>query len=153
VSVRLSDAELERFLAESITATAVTINPDGSPLPTPVWYLNRGREIYFRTMRSSRKAKNLARDPRIAIQVETGHRYVELRAAIIEGTAEEVDDAATRDWYKAERHRKYAHLAPVVKQMPAATRKHYSDPFVLYRVVPRRVKSWDNSKIRMSKGA
>jgi PPOX class probable F420-dependent enzyme len=149
MSVRLSDAELERFLAESITATAVTINPDGTPLPTPVWYLNRGTEIYFRTMRTSRKAKNLARDPRIAIQVEAGHRYVELRAAIISGTAEEVGDAATRDWYKQARNRKYSALAPAMNEMPDATRRHYSDPFVLYRVVPERVKSWDNSKIRL----
>jgi PPOX class probable F420-dependent enzyme len=153
MSVRLDDAELERFLAESITATAVTINPDGTPLPTPVWFLNRGAEIYFRTMRSSQKAKNLARDPRIAVQVETGHRYLELRAAIISGHAEEVSDAALKDWYKTERDRKYAALAPAMKQMPEATRKHYSDPFVLYRVVPDSVKSWDNSKIRLGKGA
>jgi PPOX class probable F420-dependent enzyme len=153
MSVRLDDAELERFLAASITATTVTINPDGTPLPTPVWFLNRGAEIYFRTMRTSRKAKNLARDPRIAVQVEAGHRYLELKAAIISGTAEEVSDAATRDWYQAERNRKYAALAPAMKEMPEATRKHYSDPFVLYRVVPKSVKSWDNSKIRVAKGS
>jgi PPOX class probable F420-dependent enzyme len=150
MSVGLDAAELERFLAESITGTVVTINPDGTPLPTPVWYVNRGPEIYFRTMRSSQKAKNIARDPRVAVQVEAGHRYLELKAVIINGTAEEANDPELKAWYKAERGRKYDHLAPSMKAMPAATQKHYSDPFVLYRVVPAKVKSWDNAKIRVS---
>ena len=32
MSVGFDAAELERFLAESITGTVVTINPDGTPL-------------------------------------------------------------------------------------------------------------------------
>jgi len=153
VSVRLDDAEIDRFLAESITATVVTINPDGTPLPTPVWYLNKGAEIWFRTMRGSQKAKNIARDPRVAVQVETGHKYLELVAVIINGSAEEVGDPAAKEWYKLERARKYDALAPKMKEMPEATQKHYSDKFVLYRVLPKTIKSWNNSKIRVQRKA
>ena len=46
-----------------------TVLPDGSPHTVPVWARVEGDRIGFFTQPSSRKARNLAADPRVAISV------------------------------------------------------------------------------------
>ncbi len=46
-----------------------TLLPDGSPHSVPVWARMEGERIAFFTQPSSRKARNLAADPRVAISV------------------------------------------------------------------------------------
>ena len=53
MSVTMNEAEIEDFLATHHTVTAITINPDGAPLPTPLWYLNKGSTVYIRTRRNT----------------------------------------------------------------------------------------------------
>jgi PPOX class probable F420-dependent enzyme len=147
MSVTMSDDEVARFLAECPNATVISINPNGIPLPAPVWFANKGADIFFRTMRKTQKAKNLMRDPRCVVQVEAGTKYVELRAVIVTGTAQEAS-AEEAAWFEAQMDQKYADLRAGTSKMPDATRKHYDNPRVLFRVVPEKVKTWDNRKLR-----
>jgi PPOX class probable F420-dependent enzyme len=50
-------------------AHVATLMPDGSPHSVPVWIDVEGDRIAFLTSPSSRKARNIARDPRVAISV------------------------------------------------------------------------------------
>jgi PPOX class probable F420-dependent enzyme len=144
----MSDEEIAGFLQDSITATVITINPSGIPLPAPVWYVSKGPEIYFRTMRKTQKAKNIARDPRCVVQVEAGLRYLELRAVIVTGKAQEMN-AAEREWFEGALAKKYGQLKAPQEKMPEVTKKHYADPSVYFKVTPEKVKTWDNRKIRL----
>ena len=83
-------AEARHFLEELRFAVIATINEDGSPHQTVVWYLLRGDDIVMNTARGRVKERNLRRDPRLAIMVEDGYRFLTLR-----GTARLVDDVAT----------------------------------------------------------
>ena len=49
-------------------------------------------KIAFWTYRTSQKALNLARDPRISCLVETGEAYFDLRGVQIQGTVETITD-------------------------------------------------------------
>ena len=50
-------------------AHLATVLPDGSPHTVPIWAgIEDGRIVFF-TQEASRKARNLARDPRVAISV------------------------------------------------------------------------------------
>jgi PPOX class probable F420-dependent enzyme len=82
--------EARHFLEELRFAVIATINEDGSPHQTVVWYLLRGDDIVMNTARGRVKERNLRRDPRSAITVEDGYRFITLR-----GTARLVDDVAT----------------------------------------------------------
>jgi len=148
MSVTMSDEEVAQFLAERPNVTVISINPNGMPLPTSVWFVNRGAEIFFRTMRKTQKAKNLIRDPRCVLQVEAGEKYLELRAVIVTGVAEETgeEDGA---WFEAQLDQKYAALRPAAAKMPDVARKHYDNPRVVFRVVPQKIKTWDNRKLRL----
>jgi PPOX class probable F420-dependent enzyme len=83
-------AEARHFLKELRFAVIATINEDGSPHQTVVWYLLRGDGIVMNTARRRVKERDLRRDPRIAITVEDGYRFITLQ-----GTARLVDDVAT----------------------------------------------------------
>jgi PPOX class probable F420-dependent enzyme len=58
----------ELFEARNFAHLATAL-PDGSPHSVPVWMrVENGRLLFF-TQTASRKARNLARDPRVAVSV------------------------------------------------------------------------------------
>jgi PPOX class probable F420-dependent enzyme len=50
-------------------AHVATVMPDGAPHSVPVWVGTEGDRILFFTQPGSQKARNLARDPRVAISL------------------------------------------------------------------------------------
>jgi len=68
-------------------AHVATILPDGAPHSVPVWVGLEGERIAFLTSPDSRKARNLAREPRIAISItdrENPHRMAQIRGQVVE---------------------------------------------------------------------
>ena len=92
--VKMSEAEVAEFLTESKKVQVATVNPDGSPHLTTLFYVLQDGRIAFWTYGRSQKIKNLERDPRITCLVETGDDYFELRGVSVSGTAEIVTDEA-----------------------------------------------------------
>lgn len=64
------------FLAERRFASLATVNPDGTPQQTVMWYLLDGDEILMNTAVGRIKHRNLKDNPEISICVEDGYRYV-----------------------------------------------------------------------------
>ncbi len=85
------------FLNEIRFAVLATINSDGTPQLTTMWYLLEEDTIVMNTKAGRIKERNMRRDPRIAICVEDGYNYV-----TISGTIELIDDPeiAQRDIYR-----------------------------------------------------
>lgn len=80
-------------------AHLVTLNPDGSPQVTIVWVGLDGDEIVSGHLGSWKKVRNVRRDPRVSLSVETGgvsssglceYLVVEGRARASEGGAPEL---------------------------------------------------------------
>ncbi|ATY12468.1 TIGR03618 family F420-dependent PPOX class oxidoreductase [Amycolatopsis sp. AA4] len=61
--------EIRRVLDGTPIAHLATVLPDGSPHVVPVWIGTRGDRIVFLTGPDSRKARNLRRDPRVALSL------------------------------------------------------------------------------------
>jgi general stress protein 26 len=84
--IRLSDEEVAAFLAEQRTVVCATNGPDGWPHLMPLWYIVRGTagapELWAWTYAASQKVRNLQRDPRATLQVETGDEYQLLRGVM-----------------------------------------------------------------------
>jgi hypothetical protein len=75
----------------------VSVRPDGSPHSAPVWGLWVGGAVVFSTAPDSRKGRNLARDPRVVINLESGDDVV-----ILEGEIETIAlDDHLADLYEA----------------------------------------------------
>jgi PPOX class probable F420-dependent enzyme len=111
-------------------ATVATLNPDGGPQASVVWFRRVGDVIEFSVTVDKRKARNLIRDPRISVTVyDTANPY---QSVEIRGVAELVEDQA--------------------KELPLALSRRYlaTDPppepdevkRLIVRVIPKRVNAF-----------
>ena len=82
--------DVRTFLEEERFGVLATVNANGSPQQTVMWYELRGDTVVMNTKRGRKKDRNLIRDPRASLCIEEGFRYVTL-----EGTMEIIDDQAT----------------------------------------------------------
>src|SRR5438270_3671452 len=80
----MGDEEVAAFLAEQRVVVCATNGTGGWPHLMPLWYVVRGEELWAWTYAKSQKVRNLERDPRATLQVETGFEYQELRGVMIE---------------------------------------------------------------------
>jgi PPOX class probable F420-dependent enzyme len=88
--MKLSEQHLA-FLNEIRFGVLATVNADGSPQQTVMWYMPvDGDTIVMNTKKGRVKDKNLSRDGRVSLCVEEGQKYVAMRGTI------EVDDDAER---------------------------------------------------------
>ncbi|TDD98205.1 PPOX class F420-dependent oxidoreductase [Jiangella asiatica] len=85
----LSD-EARRLLDGANQAHLATLMPDGSPHSVPLWVALEGDRIAFLTSPGSRKARNIARDPRVALSV-TGRDQPNTSALVRGRVVERVD--------------------------------------------------------------
>ena len=80
------------FLEQPRHCVMATINRDGTPQLTVMWYDLVDDVVILNMTRGLVKERNLRRDPRMAICVEDGSRYVTLS-----GRAEIVEDRAIQE--------------------------------------------------------
>lgn len=124
-----------------------TIGPDGVPDPVGMWFVLRDGDIWMRTYARSQKAINVERDPRVAVLVESGERYAELRGVQLTGSVEIVTDTEIICDIAAALLVKYEGLA--LEHVPAA-REAYAAKApkqVAFRLIPQRTVSWDHRKL------
>jgi PPOX class probable F420-dependent enzyme len=85
--IRLSDDEQRELLESERIVTVASVNQNGWPHLMPLWYVLRDDEVWVYTYAKSQKVRNLERDPRATLLIETGHEYSELRGVMIEADA------------------------------------------------------------------
>jgi PPOX class probable F420-dependent enzyme len=163
--VQMTAAEVADMLAANRKVQLATISPDGYPHLVTMYYTLVEGKIAFWTYRTSQKALNLARDPRISCLVETGEAYFDLRGVQIQGTVETVTDPeaiyqlglaignvmgnalAGASAAGSVAASTVAAGSAVNDYVANAARKRYG-----YIVEPRRVVSWDHSKLVVPAG-
>jgi len=77
----LADKTIE-FLNERRFGVLATINADGSPQQSTVWYELQGDRIMMNTRVGRLKEKNLKRDPRVSLCIEDGYDYVAIKGTV-----------------------------------------------------------------------
>ena len=82
-AIAMSEEEIATFLDEQRTLTCATVGADAWPHLMPLWYVLREGEIWAWTYAKSQKVRNLERESRCTIQVETGAAYTELRGVMM----------------------------------------------------------------------
>jgi PPOX class probable F420-dependent enzyme len=63
------DTDVRRVLDGTSIAHLATVLPDGSPHSVPLWVGTHGDQVVFLTGPQSLKARNLRRDPRVALSI------------------------------------------------------------------------------------
>ena len=143
--IAIDDAEQRRYIAEAMTIILVSNGRDGYPHAVPMWFtVEDDGCFYMTTYGRSQKAVNLRRNPHVALLVESGTRYDELKGILIRGRAEVLDDlelcvrVLTRIQTK--------HLGEAAGNLGDVMRAQARKRVVL-KITPERISSWDHRKL------
>ena len=148
--IRMSPEEQKKFLAEAQTITICSLDPRGFPHPMPMWFgIEDDGAVVMTTFTKSQKIKNIERDPRVSLLVESGTVYAELRGVVMYGEAELVREKEQVLDILARIGTKNAGGAGNAPD-PEALRKGLMATVPKrtgIRIRPERVVSWDHSKL------
>lgn len=89
ITGKLSEAELEAFLAEGVIARLACLDRDGWPYVVPVWFQYADGGYYIIPRERSVWANYLKHDPRVALTIDEGGRQ---RKVFVKGEAELIEE-------------------------------------------------------------
>jgi Pyridoxamine 5'-phosphate oxidase len=87
----MSDAERDEFLGAERTCRVATVGTAG-PHVAPLWFVWHDGALWLTSLNRSQRWTDLERDPRIAVVVDAGHDYMELRGVELRGRVEVVGE-------------------------------------------------------------
>lgn len=145
--ISMTPEEIRAYLESQRRIIVVTNGPHGLPHPVPMNYgLDAEGRIIITTFRKSQKVRNLERDPRATLLVESGTTYRELKSLIAYCDAEIIDDPALvpklMRMVRAEEALAASLSQPMGEQVQASIAKR-----VIVRFTPFRCVSWDHAKL------
>ena len=140
--IRLTADEQAVFLREHRKAALATIDRDGFPHVTAMNFIMHDGAFYMTSYGKAQKVVNIRRNPKIAIMVEAGTAYAELRGVMARGLCEIIEGVETVQqvfaWSAEARGESYSR--PAGASSSAAKR-------VVLKLVPQNIVSWDHSKL------
>ena len=87
------------LLQKPAFANLATLNPDGSPQVTPVWFEYDGQHVVVNTARGRVKDRNLQHEPRVALSImdpANPYRYLGIQGRVTEMTETGADAGIDR---------------------------------------------------------
>ncbi len=143
--VRMTTAEVDAFVESQRSLQVATINADGSPHLSTLWFAVVDGNIAFETYTKSQKIKNLERDNRITVLCEDGDTYETLRGVMISGTAQLVRDQ--REVVPVAREVLRRNTPDIAEEHLSAAAEALAAKRVAVVVHRNKVASWDHTKL------
>ncbi|ARF54065.1 pyridoxamine 5'-phosphate oxidase family protein [Streptomyces gilvosporeus] len=91
--IMMARDELDAFLAAQRTCRVATVGGDGAPHVGALWFAWDGTALWLYSITRSKRWAQLRKDPRIAVVVDDGDAYGELRGVELAGEAVRVGEA------------------------------------------------------------
>jgi PPOX class probable F420-dependent enzyme len=145
--IKLTEAEQAGLLDSERIVVVTSIGPRGWPHSMPMWFTVRDGEVWCWTYAKSQKVKNLERDPRATLLIETGVEYTELRGIQIEAEAELIRDHTRVADFGKELALRYAEGIDSIEGDAAAALEAQAAKRVAIRFSPIRTATWDHRKL------
>lgn len=134
---RLGDPRIQAFLAARAVVVLATLQPDGSPLAMPMWFLPGPDTLTMISVAGTQKVRNLSRDARVCVVAEAATPAGDIQGVTVQGRAAFLTDpAAQRLLADGLLARYHPHLERRWggRAMPADR--------VMFRIVPSHISSW-----------
>ncbi len=145
--IKLTEDEQRELIDRERIVVISSLGPRGWPHVVPLWYVPRDSEIWIWTYAKSQKVKNLERDPRATLLIETGIEYQELRGVQIEAEAELIRDIDRIVDYAKELTIRYSEGIESVEGDAAAGLRAQAPKRVAIHFHPKRIATWDHRKL------
>ncbi|MEE8305547.1 MAG: pyridoxamine 5'-phosphate oxidase family protein [Candidatus Tectomicrobia bacterium] len=137
MSERMTDDEVKAFLdAKPGWIILSTVGLNGYPHSVPIGYFRLGDDIYLGCRAGTQKVKNIERNPKVSLVLESGSTRRDIKGVMIQGDATIYADPDN----KLRLSREAARLRGVAEhELPQEPRSGAA----YIRVKPRRIMSWD----------
>jgi hypothetical protein len=135
--------ELDEFLASERTCRVATSWPSG-PHVTPLWFTWDGTSLWLYSITRSQRWTDLSQDPRVAVIVDTGHAYDELRGAELRGQVERVGEVPRTGEPQPELEAPERLFA---RKYTGGDQLFYDHKHAWLRLTPEKIVSWDFRKL------
>ncbi|MGP4048592.1 pyridoxamine 5'-phosphate oxidase family protein [Streptomyces sp. 2A115] len=142
--IMMTPGELDEFLTTQRTCRVATVSADGAPHVSTLWFAWDGMSLWLYSITRSKRWADLRRDPRVAVVVDSGEEYGELRGVELSGTVEFVGEAPRTGEPSPELdavERLFARKNFSLAEMPHDGRHAWM------RLTPESVASWDFRKL------
>jgi PPOX class probable F420-dependent enzyme len=140
--IRLTADEQAAYLRKNRKCALATIDKDGFPHVTAMNFVMRDGAFYMTSYGKAQKVVNIRRDPKVAMMVETGAAYAELKGVMVRGLCEVIEGAEAVQqvfaWSAEARGETYSRPAGASSSAPKR---------VVLKIVPQKTISWDHSKL------
>jgi PPOX class probable F420-dependent enzyme len=141
--IRFTPEEQAVFLREHRKAALATIDKDGFPHLVAMNFFEKDGAFYMTSYGKAQKVVNIRRDARVALMIEAGSSYSELRGVMVRGHCEIVEGAeAVRTAFAAMAQ---ARGGTAAERPRAATDS--APKRVVLKITPEKTTSWDHSKL------
>ncbi len=143
-AIAMTAPEVDEFLATERTCRVATAGLDGRPHVAPLWFVWDGASLWLSSVVRSQRWTDLMRDPRVAVVVDAGVAYNELRGVELSGAVVPVGGVprtATADPSLAEPERLFADKYTSGVMAPPDGRHGW------LRLTPEKLVSWDFRKL------
>jgi PPOX class probable F420-dependent enzyme len=140
--IQLNPDEQAAFFREHKKAALATIDKDGFPHVVAMNYFAKDGAFYMTSYGKAQKVVNVRRNPKVALMMETGDAYGELRGVMIRGHCEILEDEGAVKSAFASRAEAQANPSPAQPGAVASAPKR-----VVLKIVPEKVISWDHRKL------
>jgi len=143
--IAMTEEEIWAFIEKQKSLQVATLNKDGSVHLTTLWFAIIDGALVFETFTKSQKIVNLKRDPRIAVLLEDGTDYNELRGVTLNAIAEvESDPEKVHQFAKIGMIRNNPDVPP--DALDAAAKQLAAKRSAVV-IRPEKIVSWDHRKL------
>jgi len=143
-AIAMTAAEVDEFLAAMRTCRVATSGKDGRPHVVPLWFVWDSGALWLSSVVRSQRWTDLMRDPRVAVVVDAGVGYTELRGVELSGEVVPVGDVprtGTMDPVLDQVEQLFADKYTGGVKAPADGRHAW------LRMTPEKLVSWDFRKL------
>lgn len=131
---------LDDYLAVQRTCRVASVDAQGHPHVAPLWFLWQDGILWLYSLTRAQRWTDLIRNPAVAVVIDDGEAYSELRGVEIRGTAEPVGPAPRLAGESI------PELEPVEQQFAAkysGGTMHHDGRHAWLKVTPTKIVSWD----------
>ncbi|MGW2962164.1 pyridoxamine 5'-phosphate oxidase family protein [Streptomyces sp. NPDC054813] len=142
--IMMTPGELDEFLTTQRTCRVATVSASGAPHVSALWFAWDGKSLWLYSVVRSQRWKDLSRDPRVAVVVDSGEEYDQLRGVELRGTVEFVGEVPRTGELVAELdyvETLFARKNFGLDEMPHDGRHAWA------RLTPAKIASWDFRKL------
>ena len=138
--ITLSEAEQAEFLAANRKAALATLDAEGYPHLVAMTVGVKDGVFYMTSYAKAQKVVNVRRNPKVALMVEAGGAYSELKGVMVRGVCEivEGEDAVRDAW---------AIISGVSRTPRRRETNDSAAKRVVLKVTPHKTVTWDHTKL------